>query len=110
VIPAFCPFVRWTGSGAESGELRCRLTMLGSEDVGSLGTPRLPAGPAQVKRDRRRRVPTTPEMCFLASRLEAGAVTAAELKLAAKLVMALVDRLPPRVDAWKHGRRYSSLR
>ena len=23
VIPAFCPFVRWTGSGAESGELRC---------------------------------------------------------------------------------------
>jgi hypothetical protein len=25
-------------------------------------------------------------------------------------VMALVDRLPPRVDAWKHGRRYSSLR
>jgi hypothetical protein len=73
--------VRWTGSGAESGELRCR-----------------------------RRIPTTPEMCFLASRLEAGAVTAAELKLAAKLVMALVDRLPPRVDAWKHGRRYSSLR
>ena len=51
---------------------------------------------AQVKRDRRRRVPTTPEMCFLASRLEAGAVTAAELKLADKLVMALVDRLPPR--------------
>jgi len=49
-------------------------------------------------------------MCFLASRLDAGAVTAAELKLAAKLVMALVDRLPPRVDAWKHGRRYSSLR
>jgi hypothetical protein len=40
-------------------------------------------------------VPTTPEMCFLASRLEAGAVTAAELKLADKLVMALVDRLPP---------------
>jgi hypothetical protein len=49
-------------------------------------------------------------MCFLASRLEAGAVTAAELKLAAKLVMAFVDQLPPRVDAWKHGRRYSSLR
>jgi hypothetical protein len=39
-------------------------------------------------------------MCFLASRLEAGAVTAAELKLAAKLVMALVDRLPP---ASTHG-------
>jgi hypothetical protein len=37
-------------------------------------------------------------------------VTAAELKLADKLVMALVDRLPPRVDAWKHGGRYSSLR
>jgi len=33
-------------------------------------------------------------MCALADRLEAGAVTAAEMKLAAKLVMALVDRLP----------------
>jgi hypothetical protein len=37
---------------------------------------------------------TTVDMCALADRLEAGAVTAAEMKLAAKLVMALVDRLP----------------
>jgi len=33
---------------------------------------------------------TTVDMCALADRLEAGAVTAAEMKLAAKLVMALV--------------------
>ena len=37
---------------------------------------------------------TTVDMCALADRLETGAVTAAEMKLAAKLVMALVDRLP----------------
>jgi hypothetical protein len=36
---------------------------------------------------------TTVDMCALADRLETGAVTAAEMKLAAKLVMALVDRL-----------------
>jgi hypothetical protein len=35
-------------------------------------------------------------MCALADRLETGAVTAAEMKLAAKLVMALVDRLGDR--------------
>ncbi len=50
---------------------------------------------AQFKRDRRRRVPTTPEMCFLASRLEASAMTGAELKLAGRLIMALVNRLEP---------------
>lgn len=37
---------------------------------------------------------TTVDMCALADSLEAGAVTAAKMKLAAKLVMALVDRLP----------------
>jgi hypothetical protein len=37
---------------------------------------------------------TTVDMCALADRLETGAVMAAEMKLAAKLVMALVDRLP----------------
>jgi hypothetical protein len=49
---------------------------------------------------------TTVDMRTLAGRLEAGTVAAAELKLAAKLVTALVDRLPPRVDVWKHGRRH----
>jgi hypothetical protein len=37
---------------------------------------------------------TTADMCALVDRLETGAVTAAEMKLAAKLVTALVDRLP----------------
>jgi len=34
-------------------------------------------------------------MCFLASRLEASAMTGAELKLAGRLIMALVNRLEP---------------
>jgi hypothetical protein len=37
---------------------------------------------------------TTVDMCALADRPETGVVTAAEMKLAAKLVMALADRLP----------------
>jgi hypothetical protein len=38
---------------------------------------------------------STPEMCALSARVGAGMATAAELKLAERLIMALVDRLPP---------------
>jgi len=38
---------------------------------------------------------STPEMCGLAGRLSSGRVTLADLQLAEKLIMALVNRLPP---------------
>jgi hypothetical protein len=37
----------------------------------------------------------TPEMCALAARLTSGTITLNDLRLADKLIMALVDRLPP---------------
>jgi hypothetical protein len=39
-------------------------------------------------------VVSTPEMCALAARLDDGRATAEDLKLAERLIMALVDRLP----------------
>jgi len=38
---------------------------------------------------------TTPEMCALAARIGDGRATPGDLKLAERLIMALVDRLPP---------------
>jgi hypothetical protein len=38
---------------------------------------------------------STADMCSLAARLSGGTATAADLRLADKLIMALVTRLPP---------------
>jgi hypothetical protein len=38
---------------------------------------------------------STPQMCALAARLSDGRATPGDLRLADKLIMALVDRLPP---------------
>jgi hypothetical protein len=37
----------------------------------------------------------TPDLCTLAARLSTGTVTAADLQLADRLIMALVNSLPP---------------
>jgi hypothetical protein len=46
-------------------------------------------------RARARVTVSTPEMCALAARLGDGRATPGDLQLAERLIMALVDRLPP---------------
>jgi len=70
----------------------------------SMGAPAKDVtAPLRARRYRRRKANkikpgvtvTTPEMCALAARIGDGRATPGDLKLAERLIMALVDRLPP---------------
>jgi hypothetical protein len=70
----------------------------------TLALPKDVTGALRARRYRRRQkanginpgvAVTTPEMCALAARLGDGRATPGDLKLAERLIMALVNRLPP---------------